>query len=65
MSFKVAIIGAGSVGFTKILISDLLKVPELADVEFALTDLSAHNLEMIHGGSPRTRSSKSTSCRPR
>ena len=35
MSFKVAIIGAGSVGFTKTLISDLLKVPEFADVEFA------------------------------
>ena len=28
--FKVAIIGAGSVGFTKTLISDLLKVPEFA-----------------------------------
>jgi alpha-galactosidase len=48
MSFKVAIIGAGSVGFTKTLISDLLKVPEFADVEFALTDLNAHNLDMIH-----------------
>ncbi|HEY4200935.1 MAG TPA: alpha-glucosidase/alpha-galactosidase [Devosiaceae bacterium] len=47
MSFKVAIIGAGSVGFTKTLISDLLKVPEFADVEFALTDLNAHNLDMI------------------
>src|SRR6478609_10626009 len=48
MSFKVAIIGAGSVGFTKTLISDLLKVPEFADVEFALTDINAHNLDMIH-----------------
>ena len=47
MSFKVAIIGAGSVGFTKTLISDLLKVPEFADVEFALTDINAHNLDMI------------------
>lgn len=47
MSFKVAIIGAGSVGFTKTLVSDLLKVPEFADVEFALTDINAHNLEMI------------------
>jgi len=48
MSFKVAIIGAGSVGFTKTLISDLLKVPEFADVEFALTDINQHNLDMIH-----------------
>ena len=47
MSFKVAIIGAGSVGFTKTLISDLLKVPEFADVEFALSDIYQHNLDMI------------------
>ena len=45
--FKVAIIGAGSVGFTKTLISDLLKVPEFAGVEFALTDINQHNLSMI------------------
>jgi len=48
MTFKVAIIGAGSVGFTKTLISDLLKVPEFASVEFALTDINEHNLSMIH-----------------
>ena len=47
MSFKVAIIGAGSVGFTKTLISDLLCVPEFSDCEFALTDINAHNLDMI------------------
>ncbi len=47
MSFKVAIIGAGSVGFTKTLVSDILCVPEFADVEFALTDINAHNLDMI------------------
>ena len=29
-AFKIAIIGAGSVGFTKKLVSDILKVPELA-----------------------------------
>jgi alpha-galactosidase len=45
--FKVAIIGAGSVGFTKTLISDILKVPEFAAVEFALTDINPHNLDMI------------------
>ena len=48
MSFKVAIIGAGSVGFTKTLISDILKVPEFTGVEFALTDINEHNLSMIH-----------------
>ncbi len=47
MSFKVAIIGAGSVGFTKTLISDLLRVPEFSGVEFALTDINPHNLDLI------------------
>ena len=47
MTFKIAIIGAGSVGFTKKLISDLLKVPEFEEVEFALTDVNGHNLDMI------------------
>jgi alpha-galactosidase len=46
-TFKIAIIGAGSVGFTKKLCSDILKVPEFADVEIALTDISQHNLDMI------------------
>jgi alpha-galactosidase len=46
MSFKIAIIGAGSIGFTKKLVSDLLKVAEFSDVEFALTDVSEKNLEM-------------------
>ena len=46
-TFKVAIIGAGSVGFTKKLISDLLEVPEFEDIEIALTDINDHNLQMI------------------
>ena len=46
-SFKIAIIGAGSIGFTKKLFTDILAVPELTDIEVALTDLSARNLEMI------------------
>ncbi len=46
-AFKVTIIGAGSVGFTKKLVSDLLKVPEFEDIEIALTDINAHNLDMI------------------
>ncbi|AGB44816.1 family 4 glycosyl hydrolase, alpha-galactosidase/6-phospho-beta-glucosidase [Mesorhizobium australicum WSM2073] len=47
MSFKIAIIGAGSVGFTKKLFTDILCVPEFKDIEFALTDVSEHNLAMI------------------
>ena len=47
MSFKIAIIGAGSVGFTKKLFTDILCVPEFKDIEFALTDISEHNLRMI------------------
>jgi alpha-galactosidase len=47
MTFRIAIIGAGSVGFTKKLVQDLLHVPEFAGVEFALTDINAHNLDMI------------------
>lgn len=44
---KIAIIGAGSVGFTRTVIRDILCVPELRDVEFALTDISEHNLDMV------------------
>jgi alpha-galactosidase len=47
MTFKIAIIGAGSVGFTKKLCSDILKVPEFENIEIALTDINAHNLEMV------------------
>lgn len=46
-AFRIAIIGAGSVGFTKKLVTDILCVREFADVEFALTDISEHNLEMV------------------
>ena len=44
---KVAIIGAGSVGFTKRLVTDIVSVPELQDAEFALVDISEHNLSMV------------------
>ena len=47
MTFKIAIIGAGSIGFTKKLVSDILCVPEFAEVEIALTDNNPHNLDMI------------------
>ncbi len=47
MTFKLCIIGAGSVGFTKKLCSDILKVPEFEGIEIALTDISAENLDLV------------------
>jgi alpha-galactosidase len=47
--FKIGVIGAGSIGFTTKLVSDIVSVPELQDVEFALTDISQRNLSMIQG----------------
>ena len=47
MSFKIAFIGAGSVGFTRKLIGDLLTVPEFSDVHLALMDISEQNVDMI------------------
>ena len=44
---KIALIGAGSIGFTQKLVRDLVSVPELQDIEIALTDISEHNLSMI------------------
>ena len=47
MALKIAMIGAGSVGFTRRLMMDLLTVPEFADTRFALMDISARNLGMV------------------
>ena len=47
MSFKIAFIGAGSVGFTRTLLSDLLTVPEFRHIDVSFTDISAHNLSMV------------------
>ena len=47
MAIKVAIIGAGSIGFTRRLMRDILSVPELTDTHFAFHDISKRNLEMI------------------
>lgn len=47
MSFKVAFIGAGSIGFTRRLLADLLAVPEFAGIELAFTDINARNLAMV------------------
>lgn len=47
MSIRVAMIGAGSIGFTRRLMQDILAVPELADTTFAFTDISQQNLDMV------------------
>ena len=46
-AMKIAIIGAGSVGFTRKLVTDVLCVPELQDVDIALTDINERNLAMV------------------
>jgi alpha-galactosidase len=53
MPIKIAMIGAGSVGFTRRLMYDILSVPELADTHFALMDISRRNLDMIYQLSER------------
>jgi alpha-galactosidase len=47
MPLKIAMIGAGSIEFTRRLMHDLLTVPEFADTTFALMDISQHNLDMV------------------
>src|SRR3954453_1883283 len=47
MAIKIAMIGAGSIGFTRRLMGDILTVPELQDTQFAFTDLSETNLDMV------------------
>ncbi len=44
---RVAFIGAGSLGFTRTLIKDCLKVPELVGSTFALHDIDADNLGRV------------------
>jgi alpha-galactosidase len=47
MSFKVTFIGAGSIGFTRGLLRDLLAVPEFKNIDVAFTDINPHNLDMV------------------
>lgn len=47
MSFKVAFIGAGSIGFTRGLMQDLLSVPEFQNIEVSFTDINERNLDMV------------------
>ena len=47
MAIKIAMVGAGSMGFTRRLMGDMLAVPEFADTTFAFTDISERNLNMV------------------
>ena len=47
MSFKIAFIGAGSIGFTRTLLCDLLSVPEFRDCEVSFIDINQNNLDMV------------------
>jgi alpha-galactosidase len=47
MTIKIAMIGAGSIGFTRKLMHDILAVPELAGATFAFMDISERNLNMV------------------
>ena len=47
MPIKIAFIGAGSIGFTRRLMRDVLTVPELQDSHFSFTDIAKRNLDMV------------------
>lgn len=47
MSFKVCFIGAGSLGFTRALLTDILSVKEFHNIELSFTDINQHNLDMV------------------
>ncbi len=47
MPIKIAFLGAGSLGFTRRLVHDLLTVPEFQKAHFAYHDIDARNLEMV------------------
>ncbi len=47
MPLRIAMIGAGSIGFTRRLMADLLTVPEFAETTFAFTDINERNLDMV------------------
>ena len=45
---KISFIGAGSVGFTRKMVTDILSVPALQNIEISLMDIDSANLEMIY-----------------
>ena len=49
MSFKIAIIGAGSLVFARTLFTDILSVSEFHIIHVTFTDINADNLEKVRG----------------
>ncbi len=47
MKIKVAFIGAGSLGFTRRLLADLLTVPAFSDIDVSFCDINEQNLDMV------------------
>jgi len=47
MPFRIAFLGAGSIGFTRKLVADILSVPELRSCELAFMDINGRNLDMV------------------
>ncbi len=47
MRFKMAVIGAGSIGFTRQLFTDLMSVPVFHNIEVAFTDINKDNLDRV------------------
>ena len=45
---KITFIGAGSIGFTRGLLADILSVPALQKSEIAFMDINQHNLDMVY-----------------
>src|SRR5512136_2225192 len=45
---KLVIIGAGSLGFTRGVVRDVLAVPEFAAADIVFTDISERNLDMVY-----------------
>ncbi len=45
--FTIAFIGAGSIGFTRGLLRDLLSVPEFRAIDISFTDINPQNLDMV------------------
>jgi len=44
---KICFIGAGSLGFTRQLLTDCMSVPGLRDAQISFTDINRHNLDMV------------------
>lgn len=46
-NFKLTFIGAGSIGFTRTLLSDLLSIKQFSNIEISFMDINEENLRMV------------------